>query len=95
MGNGTNLSGNPTYLELGRNVPGDHGLLLSADCFQFIQRVQSVSLTVARFLSHAYLLESLKIFDDVASRKHSNEVVSLHDRHLINSVPAHLFQCCP
>jgi hypothetical protein len=44
---------------------------------------------------HAHLLQSLKIFDDVARRKHSNQVVSQHDRDFIDSVSAHLFHCCP
>ena len=42
-----------------------------------------------------HLLQRVKIFDDVASRKHSDKAASQHDRHLINSVPAHLCQCCP
>jgi len=45
--------------------------------------------------SSAYLLQGLKIFHDVTPRKHSDEIVSHHDRHLINSVPTHLFHCCP
>jgi hypothetical protein len=45
--------------------------------------------------SSAYLLQGLKIFHYVTPRKHSDEVVSQHDRHLINSVPTHLFHCCP
>lgn len=47
------------------------------------------------FLLCAYLLQGLKIFHNVASRKHSDEVVSQHDWHLINSVPTHLFHCRP
>ncbi len=45
--------------------------------------------------SSAYLLQGLKIFHYVTPRKHSDEVASQHDRHLINSVPTHLFHCCP
>ena len=45
--------------------------------------------------SSAYLLQGLKIFQYVTPRKHSDEVASQHDRHLINSVPTHLFHCCP
>jgi hypothetical protein len=45
--------------------------------------------------SSAYLLQGLKIFHYVTPRKHSDEVVSQHDRHLINSVPTHLFHCSP
>ena len=41
--------------------------------------------------SRAHLLQSVKIFDDVARRQHSDEVVSRHDGHFIDSVPAHLF----
>ena len=44
---------------------------------------------------HAYLLQRVKIFDDVAGRKHSDELVLQHDRHFIDSVSAHLFHCCP
>jgi hypothetical protein len=51
--------------------------------------------TAAPPTSSAYLLQGLKIFHYVAPRKHSDEFVSQHDRHLINSVPTHLFHCCP
>jgi len=43
----------------------------------------------------AQLLQSVKIFDDVARRKQSDEVVLLHNRYFIDSVSAHLFHCGP
>jgi hypothetical protein len=50
---------------------------------------------IATSSSRAYLLESVKIFDDVARRKQSDEVVPQHHRHFIDSVSAHLFHCRP
>jgi hypothetical protein len=43
------------------------------------------------FPSRAHLLQGLKVFDYIAARKHADEIVCLHDRHLIDAVHAHLF----
>jgi len=43
----------------------------------------------------AQLLQSVKIFDDVARRNQSDEVVLQHYRYFVDSVSAHLFHCGP